>query len=389
MRSPASDFWSLPTIPCCGISGAEPGPSSIPSARRAYDSLADHYVPGRTVALTSALGFAGRCAQEKLGIPLISIDLQPMVMWSKYESPIIPGLVTWAPPWFKQMQFQLGMMFLNRLLGPRINPFRAQLGLKPVKDFYQWIHSPLAVIGLYPDWYATPQRDWPSQMRLTQFPLWNEQDGEPLPEDVERFLTAGSPPIVFTPGSANAHGRAFFVEAAEACRRMSRRGMLFTRFPESLPRALPEGVEHFTYAPFTSLLRRTAAISHHGGIGTTSAALAAGIPQLIMPLAHDQPDNLARLKRMQVGDGLVPKKYRAAAVAEKLSRLISSPEVQASCAEVAKRFVGVDPYAQTVELVESFIGKDGPVHSSVSSSSVSSNSNANANELPASELSSE
>lgn len=326
---------------------------------RSYQAIVAHYVPGRTVALTSALGFSLRCAHETLGIPLVSVDLQPLLMWSKYDSPIIPGLVTWAPPWFKQMQFQIGSMILDRLLAPRINPFRAELGLKPVKrDFFKWIHSPQSIIGLYPEWYASPQPDWPPQMRLTQFPMWNERGDEPLPENVERFVSAGSPPIVFTPGSANCHGREFFIEAAEACRRMGKRGMLFTRFPESLPRELPEGVEHFEYAPFSNLLPRVAAISHHGGIGTTSAALAAGIPQLIMPLAHDQPDNLARLKRMQVGDGLSPKKYRAAAVVEKLSRLIASAEVQASCAEAAQRFLGVDPYDETLEIVESLLGKD-------------------------------
>jgi rhamnosyltransferase subunit B len=49
------------------------------------------------------------------------------------------------------------------------------------------------------------------------------------------------------------------------------------------------------------LLPQVAALVHHGGIGTTAAALAAGIPQLIAPFAFDQFDNAARTVRLGVG----------------------------------------------------------------------------------------
>ena len=323
--------------------------------RSFYELVKERYVPGKTIAITSVLGFAVRMAHDKLDIPLLTVDLQPLVLWSKYESPIIPGLWKSGPAWFKQLQFRIGTAILGRILAPRLNPFRAELDLPPIKDFYHWMHSPLAIIGLYPPWYAPPQPDWPPQVRLTQFPLWDENADEPLPERVETFLQAGDPPIVFTPGSANVIGHDFFAASAEACRRLGRRGMLFTRFPKSVPDDLPAGVEHFEYAPFTKLLPRVAAIAHHGGIGTTSAALAAGIPQLIMPFAHDQPDNLLRLQKLGVGDGLLPKKYQAPAVAKKLQYLLESPEVQSKCAEIAARFAGLDPYAEIVEAVESFL----------------------------------
>lgn len=323
--------------------------------RSFYELVAERYVPGKTIAMASGLGFSVRMAQEKLGIPVLSVDLQPYVLWSKYASPVIPGLWKSGPAWFKQLQFRIGLMILNRILAPRLNAFRSELDLPRIRDCYAWMHSPLAIIGFYPEWYAPPQPDWPPQVRLTQFPLWDENADEPLPERVAAFLDAGDPPIVFTPGSANIMGRDFFAASSEACQILGRRGMLFTRFPDSIPQDLPSGVEHFEYAPFTKLLPRVAAITHHGGIGTTSAALAAGIPQFIMPWSHDQPDNLLRLQRLGVGDGLFPRNYRAAAVARKLRHLLESPEVQAKCAEVANRFVDVDPYDEVVKVVESFV----------------------------------
>ena len=60
---------------------------------------------------------------------------------------------------------------------------------------------------------------------------------------------------------------------------MGRCGLPVTRYPEQLPASLPEGVRHCAYMPFSPLLPRSAALVHHGGIGTKAQALAAGIPQ--------------------------------------------------------------------------------------------------------------
>ena len=78
--------------------------------------------------------------------------------------------------------------------------------------------------------------------------------------------------------------------------------MFLTQYPEQLPARLPNGVRHFNYIPFSTVLPRAAAFVHHGGIGTTAQALAAGVPQLVVPLAHDQPDNAVRIRHLGVGD---------------------------------------------------------------------------------------
>jgi UDP:flavonoid glycosyltransferase YjiC (YdhE family) len=146
----------------------------------------------------------------------------------------------------------------------------------------------------------------------------------------------------------------FFTAAVEACRRLGRRGLLLTKFADQVPSELPADVRHFEYVPFSRVLPRVAAIVHHGGIGTTAQGLRAGIPQLIMPLSHDQPDNAARLARLGVGDQLAPASFRGDRVAEKLSRLLDSPAVRTNCAQVAARFDGIDPLAEACAVVERF-----------------------------------
>ena len=107
---------------------------------------------------------------------------------------------------------------------------------------------------------------------------------------------------------------AFFTCAIQTVTALQRRALFVTRFPETLPGSLPAEVWVADHLPFDHLLPQVAALVHHGGIGTTAAALAAGIPQLIAPFAFDQFDNAARVVRLGVGRSgatLHPKRWAA------------------------------------------------------------------------------
>src|SRR5207244_3369926 len=110
-----------------------------------------------------------------------------------------------------------------------------------------WWHSPDRVVCLFPDFFAAPQPDWPPNTVLTNFPLWDEAETREVPPELEQFLAAGPPPIVFTPGSAMRQGRDFFAAAVDACGRLERHGLLLTPYREQLPEPLPSGVGHFDY----------------------------------------------------------------------------------------------------------------------------------------------
>jgi UDP:flavonoid glycosyltransferase YjiC (YdhE family) len=186
---------------------------------------------------------------------------------------------------------------------------------------------------------------------LTGFPLWDEGEVRAPSPELEEFLTADDPPVVFTAGSAMMHAHDFFRISADVCRVMGRRGLLLTQFPEQLPAPLPDGVRHFDYVPFSAVLPRAAAFVHHGGIGTTAQALAAGVPQLVMPLAHDQPDNAARVRGLGVGDFLRPSAYKTPAVVERLNRLLT-PQVKENCRRRARDVAAHKPLETTCRLIE-------------------------------------
>jgi len=327
-----------------------------PMLRPQYRMIEERFVAGQTLVVASCLGFGARIAREKLGVPLVSVHCQPAVLWSEFESPTLPKAIvpnSLAPRWLRRWQYWIGeTFFIDATTRPSTNAFRAELGLLPMQRTTRWWHSPDLNVCLFPDWYAPPQPDWPAQVVMTHFPLWDERGVTRMPAEVADFLGKGDPPIVFTPGSAMRFGKEFFQAAADACQVLERRGILLSRFPEQIPPDLPSTVVHFDYVPFSELLPHAAALVHHGGIGTTAQGLAAGVPQLLMPMAHDQPDNATRLERLGVGAWLAPTAFRGPAVARRLQTLLTSPTVKARCSSVAAKFHGHNGLAEAADAIE-------------------------------------
>ena len=91
---------------------------------------------------------------------------------------------------------------------------------------------------------------------------------------------------------------------------------------------------------------------HHGGIGTMAQGLAAGIPQLVMPMAHDQHDNADRARRLGVGRSLDPNDFQGPKLARELSALLDRPEVAERCQALARRVRQDDPLNKACEAIE-------------------------------------
>jgi UDP:flavonoid glycosyltransferase YjiC (YdhE family) len=322
----------------------------------AYQLLCSHLVPGKTVLISTTLGFVARLVQETHRIPLVTVHLSPGVFHSAYQAPRMPGLPlpNWLPVQLKQGVWKvIDHLLIDPLLKPKLNRLRRELGLPPVsRIFHHWLHSPHLVLGLFPKWFATPQPDWPSSTVLTDFPLYDAAGDSDLPTTIQGFLDVHPRPLVFTPGSANKHGTSFFAEAAKACQVLNRPGIFLTRYPEQLPQSLPSQVVHFSYAPLSQLLPHCTALIHHGGIGTCAQALQAGVPQLIQPFAFDQFDNGARIEQLGVGQTISQRSFRSPTIVGHLQDLLSSKTVGTACHSVKDSFKDSNPLAESCILIE-------------------------------------
>jgi rhamnosyltransferase subunit B len=325
-----------------------------PSYEMILEIARELHEPGNTVILASSLAWATLSVRELLGVPVASVHLAPSLFVSSYRQPVIHGapVPQWAPGFLKSFQWFLAGKVVNFHVLPELNRFRARHGLPPSKGILSRWHSPDRVICLFPEWFGPPQPDWPSQTRLTGFPLFDEKEIRELPPGLEEFLNDGEAPVVFTPGSAMISGSAFFEEAVKGLRLLGKRGILLTRFADTIPPGLPREIRHFPYIPFSQVLPRAAALVYHGGVGTCAQALQAGIPHLVQPMAHDQLDTLSRVRDLGVGDGLHPRRFKARRIASVLDRLSSDAAMKARALEISEKFTPQAWIDETCRLVE-------------------------------------
>jgi UDP:flavonoid glycosyltransferase YjiC (YdhE family) len=184
---------------------------------------------------------------------------------------------------------------LDPIFAGPVNRLRAEHSLPPVKRLLnEWWLSPDRIIAMYPRWFAPATEMFFPRLVHAGFPL------EDLDERTEIEPTDRRP-IVFTAGTANHHGKRFFERAADACSQLNHPGILLSTHNENFPESLPKLVSTHNYVSLRSLLPACGAIVHHGGIGTTSQALAAATPQIIRPMAFDQFDNATRVAALGCG----------------------------------------------------------------------------------------
>jgi rhamnosyltransferase subunit B len=295
--------------------------------------LLETEVDSDTIMAAHPWAFGARLLQEKHGVPLVSVQISPSTFLSARKPPIHKQFTI---PMFLPYPVRAGLLWafdrgvLDRICAPDINRERSELGLAPVKRIMgRWMHSPQGVLGLFPDWFASPQNDWPPKVTLTGFPLFDDADSRSIDEELENFLAEGPPPIVFTPGSTLVDGLSYYRTATTALNALGCRGIFLASQSTVLPQVTPNILVR-SYVPLSKLLPRAKALVHHGGIGTASHAFAAGIPQLITPFAHDQFDNAARVESLGCGVKL-DSHTGGRAILEALRELLPNERIQSNC----------------------------------------------------------
>ena len=322
-------------------------------ARETYEAIVRIHRPGGTTLFAGPTNASARLAQEKLGLPFVSGLVSPSRMGSRLDPPH-PSRP--FPAWTDRLvRTRWGLRLARRLQLARrqkelptastlaaieeVRLLRRHAGL-PEQPPPGGLGDEL-VICHWPSWFSPPQADWPKGARTAGFPFYPARPGR----EARREGAGGRPrPVVFTRGSVASHQRAFFAAAAECCRILDRPGVLVTPHAENIPSDLPQGVEHVAFASFGELFAGASAVVHHGGIGTIAHALAAGVPQLALPIVGEQFDLGYRMERIGVGSMLTLEPVTGPALARPLGSLLASDRVRRRCERFRDE---VDPVAGT------------------------------------------
>ncbi len=309
--------------------------------RRLTEELLPLVAKPDVVVAAPVWAVGARLACELTATPLVTVCLQPQMLPRNAE------FTGWSRPLLRppyQLLVRTIAALVNRAMAPSLNHYRAEIGLPAVRRPMEWSVSPDAVFAFFPDWFAARQPAWPSQLKHVGFPLFDTWSSDWRRDELETFLAEGDRPLVFTQSSIARGNADFFRVSIEVAKRMNRRAILLTTKPDSLPHPLPAQVGYFGIVPLSAFLNRTAAFVHHGGMGTISQALAAGVPQLTLPRHMDQPDNCRWLSTLGVSRQLRVSQYRVDRVETELKFLLESREIAQQCRVWADRIPTQDPF---------------------------------------------
>ena len=327
-----------------------------PAVRDAYQDLLVA-VQGADVLITHPAAPAGPLVGRKTGLPWISTVLAPLSFFSVFDPPI-PPVMQWTTKVFSLLGPRFLKLFFdvmrNEYKAKQVVEFRKELGIPDYGNpMFEGQHSPLRVLALFSKVFGPPQPDWPSHTEATGFCFYVDNQESVIPTELANFLDHGPPPIVFTLGSSAVWiGREFFRESIEAAQQLGQRAVLLIGDERNRLGELPPDMIAVEYVSYESLLPRASVVVHHGGVGTTSHGLLAGVPTLIVPFAFDQSDNADHAARLGVSRTVYRNKYRAPRVARELHKLLHEPSYAQRAREVSAQLKQENGPARAADLIE-------------------------------------
>jgi sterol 3beta-glucosyltransferase len=220
---------------------------------------------------------------------------------------------------------------------------------------YDGSHTPILVgVGTHvvPDPF-----DWPSHAHLTGYWHLEQDNGWRPPEELHEFLNAGPPPVYFGFGSmVTSEAEHLRAVVTEALRRTGLRGLLLSGWGAFQFSDSPEFIYQLDEAPHDWLFPRMAALVHHGGAGTTGAALRSGVPNFVVPFTGDQPFWGQRVRQLGVGPPPVPRKRLTAQnLAAAIERMLADERMHRSAAELGAKLRAENGVARALELIEAYL----------------------------------
>jgi vancomycin aglycone glucosyltransferase len=294
------------------VHGARPA-SPADAPRVAADLVAAQFdtvapaAEGCDALVATGLMPAGvRSVAEVLGIRYVCVTFNPRVLPSP-DYPPLPRPGRPFPPGVtdNRVLWDVDAERVQALYGAPLNAYRASLGLPPVDNVRDHVHTNRPWVAADPTlapWPASPD------FHVVHTGAWILPDERALPTELMAFLEAGTPPVYVGMGSVRAPADVARV-AIEAIRAHGRRVIVSRGWADLA--LIDDRDDCFVVGEVNhqALFGRVAVVVHHGGAGTTTTATRAGAAQVVVPQIADQPYWAGRVAALGIGaahDGPTP-----------------------------------------------------------------------------------
>jgi sterol 3beta-glucosyltransferase len=305
--------------------------------------------------------YGGPHFAEKLGVPVImALPVPMMVPTSEHPNMGFPDLRLGRG--YNLMTYGMVNRLMGLSAGKHVKAWRAAHNL-PLQKRFDILHTTdgkaIPVLHAFSRHVVPPPSDWPRTATVTGYWFLNQTDGwQPTPE-LEAFLKAGPPPVYVGFGSmAGRNPRRLANIVINALRVSGMRGIIATGWGGLQTERLPPTLQQIDQAPHAWLFPRMAAVVHHGGAGTTAAALQAGRPSVIVPFFGDQPFWGQRVHMLGGGSRpIAQKKLTVEKLAAAIKNMVSDPLVQKKAENLGEKIRHENGIRNAVEIIEKIMNK--------------------------------
>jgi sterol 3beta-glucosyltransferase len=236
---------------------------------------------------------------------------------------------------------------------------RSRVGLSKRKLYFPFDnHSLRPTIPILSAWSPSVlphSKDWTSNVHITGYFFFDDNRSYEVPVELQRFLVEGDPPICVSFGSmVNRDAERIDKVVRESLTQTNNRGVVLSGWG-GLRNQTSENLLYLDAVPHNWLLPRCKMVIHHGGAGTTSAGLRAGIPNIVIPFTADQPFWGRRIHA--IGAGPKPILVKNLSV-ENLARTIAEADdkvVRKRAQDIGQIIRGEEGVKMAIELIESHV----------------------------------
>jgi len=197
-------------------------------------------------------------------------------------------------------------------------------------------------------------REWGGNIHVTGYYFLDVEDSYRPPNELQHFLEEGKAPICVSFGSmVNRDAERIDGIVRGALERTDNRGIILSGWSEITNRS-KAGLIYLKSGLHDWLLPRCTMIVHHGGAGTTSAGLRAGIPNIVVPFTADQPFWGRRVHAIGAGPKPIPVTRLSV---ENLTRAIIAADkdvVRRQAQVLGQKLRGEEGVKKTVDLIETY-----------------------------------
>jgi sterol 3beta-glucosyltransferase len=303
---------------------------------------------------------AGPHIAEKLGVPAVMALPTPVYVPTRQFPWPGQQLPNRLPAWLNRSTYA-GMKAVTVMFGRTVDQWRAGLGLPRRRGRHDPLHradgQPAPVLHAVSPAVLPRPTDWPPTARVTGYWFMDTAADatRAVPEPVAAALDRGDEPVVFVSfGSmAGPDPVATTQEVVQALRLAGVHGVLATGWGGL--QEIPSTVDVFATGdlPHDVVFPRVAAIVHHGGAGTTAAAIRAGRPQVICPFVADQPFWGRRMQQLGVAPAPIDQRHlTAAGLAAAIRQAVDDPAMIAAAHRLGEQVRAEQGVVVAVDLLE-------------------------------------